>query len=174
MISEQHKSAVNTSARVLNFRQIDKTKLPLVGGKGANLGELRRIDGIDVPDGFCITTYAYSEIIGSKPEVRLLLDKLAGLKAGDRTVIAGISTKIRNTIEELPFPESLKGEIHKLLEQSGDKDAYAIRSSATAEDLPTASFAGQQDTYLNIIGEDEVLKHISKCWASLFTERAVT
>lgn len=173
MISEQHKSAVNADARVLNFRQIDKTRLPLVGGKGANLGELRRIDGIHVPDGFCVTTDAYKEIIGNSAAINPLLDKLDGLKTSSRRDIADVSAKIREAIEETAIPESLGNEIGQHLEQLGDKNAYAVRSSATAEDLPTASFAGQQDTYLNIIGKEAIFKHIRKCWASLFTERAI-
>ena len=76
-------------------------------------------------------------------------------------------------IEKIPIPKDIAEEIARYLEKLGEKNAYAVRSSATAEDLPTASFAGQQDTYLNIIGKEAILKHISKCWASLFTERAV-
>ena len=77
------------------------------------------------------------------------------------------------TIERIPIPKDIAEEIAGCLKKFGEKDAFAVRSSATAEDLPTASFAGQQDTYLNIIGKEAILKHISKCWASLFTDRAV-
>src|SRR5207302_76810 len=94
---------------VLGFQEIDQTQVAVVGGKGANLGELSRIEGLRVPAGFCVTT-----------------------------------------------------------------DAFADQSSATAEDLPTASYAGQQDTYLNVVGPAAILQHVSRCWASLFTERAVT
>jgi len=173
MISDQDKTAANAGSRILDFQQIDKTKFLLVGGKGANLGELCRIKGIHVPDGFCVTTEAYTEIIGDNLDVNSLLGELSGLKADDRKNITEVSAKIRKTIEEIAIPESLESEIEKHLKQSGDKDAYAVRSSATAEDLPTASFAGQQDTYLNIIGTNAILKHVSKCWASLFTERAI-
>lgn len=173
MISEQHKSAVNADARVLNFRQIDKTKLSIAGGKGANLGELCRIEGIHIPDGFCVTTKAYKEIIGNSAAINPLLDKLDGLKTNSRKDIAEVSASIRKLIEETAIPESLESDIGEHLEQRGEQNAYAVRSSATAEDLPTASFAGQQDTYLNIIGKDAILKHIRKCWASLFTERAI-
>ena len=83
------------------------------------------------------------------------------------------ATKIRKVIEEIAIPKGINNEIIAHLKQIGEKNAYAVRSSATAEDLPTASFAGQHDTYLNIIGKEAILKHISKCWASLFTERAV-
>ena len=157
----------------LGFKEIDRTKVGIVGGKGANLGELSRIDGVQVPEGFCITTEVYKTIIGNNAAFNSLLDQLAILKAYDRKGIAETSAKIRNVIERIAIPEDFNNEIARNLEQLGERNAYAVRSSATAEDLPTASFAGQQDTYLNIIGKEAILKHISKCWASLFTERAV-
>ena len=159
---------------VLGFQEIDKTKLAMVGGKGANLGELSRIEGIQVPEGFCVTTEAYKEIIGNNEEFNSLLDQLSLLKADNREGISEISAKIRKLIEGIAIPKGIDNEITRHLAQLGEKNAYAVRSSATAEDLPTASFAGQQDTYLNIIGKEAILRHISKCWASLFTDRAVT
>jgi pyruvate,water dikinase len=161
------------SSYVLGFHDIDKTKLTLVGGKGANLGELSRIEGIVVPDGFCISTEAYKRIIGETPSLNQLLDQLSLLNVHDRDKIGELSGEIRRVIEAIAIPEDTTEEIAHFLSRLGEKNAYAVRSSATAEDLPTASFAGQQDTYLNIIGKEAVLKHISKCWASLFTERAV-
>jgi len=159
---------------VLGFQEIDKTKLALVGGKGANLGELSRIAGIQVPEGFCVTTEAYKEIIGNSEELYSLLDQLSFLKADNREGIGEISAKIRKVVEGTAVPQSIDKEVTHHLAQLGEKNAYAVRSSATAEDLPTASFAGQQDTYLNIIGKEAILRHISRCWASLFTDRAVT
>src|SRR5436305_7630846 len=161
------------NAYVLGFQGIDKTKLALVGGKGANLGELSRIEGIQVPEGFCVTTEAYKEILGKNEEFHSLLDQLSLLKADNREGIGEISAKIRKLIEGIAIPKGIENEITHHLEQLGENNAYAVRSSATAEDLPTASFAGQQDTYLNIIGKEAILKHIIKCWASLFTGRAV-
>ncbi|WP_312810911.1 phosphoenolpyruvate synthase [Sedimentibacter sp.] len=158
---------------VLGFEEIDKTKLATVGGKGANLGELSGIDGIRVPEGFCVTTEAYKRIIEQTPEFNALLKQLFLLKAEDRESISEISGKIRSAIERTSIPKEIDDEVTRYLIKVGDKNAYAVRSSATAEDLPTASFAGQQDTYLNIIGKEAILKHISKCWASLFTDRAV-
>lgn len=158
---------------VLAFQEIDKTKLPIVGGKGANLGELSRIEGIRVPEGFCVTTEAYKKTIEQTPEFTALLDQLSGVKADDREKVAEISGKIRHAIEETPIAAEISDSVTHFLKKLGDKDAYAVRSSATAEDLPTASFAGQQDTYLNIIGRESILKHISRCWASLYTDRAV-
>ncbi|WP_312561953.1 phosphoenolpyruvate synthase [Anaerospora sp.] len=159
---------------VLGFQDIDKTKLSVVGGKGANLGELARIEGIHVPDGFCIATAAYKRIIEESPSINGLLDQLSLLKLKDRDRISQLSSEIRGIIEGTMIPQDISDEITQRLLQLGEKDAYAVRSSATAEDLPTASFAGQQDTYLNIVGKDAILKHISRCWASLFTDRAVT
>lgn len=158
---------------VLGFQEIDKTKLAIVGGKGVNLGELSRIEGIEVPEGFCVTTKAYKEIIGNNRKFHSLLDQLSLIKVDNRESISEISAQIRKVIEEIAIPQDIENEITCQLKQLGEKNAYAIRSSATMEDLATASFAGQQDTYLNIIGKDAILKNISKCWASLFTERAV-
>jgi pyruvate,water dikinase len=159
---------------VLDFQNIDKTKIEIVGGKGANLGELSRICGIHVPDGFCITTQAYQRMIGETPSMNELLDQLSELCVEEREKISKISGEIRSCLEGAVIPEDLTEEISHYLLRLGEGNAYAVRSSATAEDLPTASFAGQQDTYLNIIGKEEIMKHISKCFASLFTERAVT
>jgi pyruvate,water dikinase len=162
------------SSYVLSFQKIDKTMLSMVGGKGANLGELSRLKGILVPEGFCVTTEAYKKITEDNQELNGLLDKLMRLKAEEREDIREISAKVRMVIESISISKDIAEEIAIFLTKFGEKDAYAVRSSATAEDLPTASFAGQQDTYLNIIGREAILKHISKCWASLFTERAVT
>src|SRR5258707_2130626 len=161
------------SSFVVGFQDIDKTKLMVVGGKGANLGELSRIDGIIVPEGFCITTEAYKRMISQTPEFHDLLEQLSLLKVEDRERICEISKKIRSVIEGTGIAKEIDEAVTHLITKLGDKNAYAVRSSATAEDLPTASFAGQQDTYLNIIGKEAILKHISKCWASLFTDRAV-
>ncbi len=162
------------SPYVLGFHDIDKTKHTVVGGKGANLGELARIEGIRVPDGFCISTAAFKRVMGETPALKQLLDQLSLLKMEDRDKIGELSGEMRRVIEEIAIPQDISEEIIRHLLKLGEKNAYAVRSSATAEDLPTASFAGQQDTYLNIIGEETILKHVSKCWASLFTERAVT
>src|SRR5947208_4444083 len=162
------------SSYVLGFQDIDKTKLMVVGGKGANLGELSKMEGIRVPDGFCISTEAFKRIIGETSSMNALLDQLALLKVEDREKISELSGEIRRVIEGVAIPADMHEEITRLLTRLGEKHAYAVRSSATAEDLPTASFAGQQDTYLNLLGEEAILKHISKCWASLFTERAIT
>jgi len=158
---------------VLGFEEIDRSMLILTGGKGANLGELYNVEGIQVPKGFCVTTEAYKKITESNTELKSLLDELAHLKVDNRENISKISAKIRTVIKSLSVPEDIQEEIVHYLTKFGENEAFAVRSSATAEDLPTASFAGQQDTYLNIIGKDAILKIISKCWASLFTDRAI-
>ncbi|AET60043.1 phosphoenolpyruvate synthase [Paenibacillus terrae HPL-003] len=138
-----------------------------------NLGELSKIQGIQVPEGFCVTTVGYQKAIEQNETYHALLDRLTMLKVEDREQIGEISRKIRQIIMEVEIPSDVVKTVTHYLSQFGEEHAYAVRSSATAEDLPHASFAGQQDTYLNIIGVDAILQHISKCWASLFTERAV-
>jgi len=162
------------SSYVLSFNEIDKTKLMVVGGKGLNLGELSKIEGIMVPEGFCVTTEAYKKAVEYNDDFNTLLDQLSLLQARDRAKIEEISRKIRKVIEEKEIHKEIKSEIIRYISKFGQEHAYAVRSSATAEDLPLASFAGQQDTYLNVVGIDSMLDHIKKCWASLFTDRAVT
>src|SRR5256885_8777028 len=159
---------------VLGFHEIDRTQVAIVGGKGAQLGELSRIEGIRVPAGFCVTTDAFRRIMAEAPSIDERLDRLSPLNPDDREAIRTLSAEIRRTLEGIAIPDDLAAPITLALARLGDQAAYAVRSSATAEDLPTASFAGQQDTYLNVIGPAAVLAHISRCWASLFTERAVT
>jgi pyruvate,water dikinase len=158
---------------VLGFQEIEKTQLMLIGGKGVNLGELSKIQGIQVPEGFCVTTVGYQKALEQNETYHVLLDRLTTLKAEDRDQIGEISGKLRQIIMEAEIPADVVKAVTLYLSRFGEEHAYAVRSSATAEDLPHASFAGQQDTYLNIIGKEAILQHISKCWASLFTDRAV-
>ncbi|HDR7225782.1 TPA: phosphoenolpyruvate synthase [Bacillus toyonensis] len=161
------------SSFVLDFQEIEKTQLFLVGGKGLNLGELSNIQGIQVPEGFCVTTVGYEKAIEQIEVFHTLLNQLAILKIEDRDQISEISKKIREAIMTVEIPVDVVESVAHYLSRFGNEHAYAVRSSATAEDLPYASFAGQQDTYLNIIGKEAVLQHVRKCWASLFTDRAV-
>ncbi|MDI6506042.1 phosphoenolpyruvate synthase [Bacillus wiedmannii] len=161
------------SSFVLDFQEIGKTQLSLVGGKGLNLGKLSNIQGIQVPEGFCITTVGYEKAIEQNEELHTLLQQLTKLKMEERAQIGEISKKIREVIMAVEIPSDVVEAVAHYLSRFGNEHAYAVRSSATAEDLPYASFAGQQDTYLNIIGEEAVLQHVRKCWDSLFTERAV-
>ncbi|GLI04452.1 putative phosphoenolpyruvate synthase [Paenibacillus tyrfis] len=161
------------SSLVLDFQEMEKTQLLLVGGKGLNLGELSKIQGIQVPEGFCVTTVGFQKATEQNETYHALLDRLTMLKVEDRDQIGEISGKIRQIIMEAEIPSDVVKAVAHYLSRFGEEHAYAVRSSATAEDLPHASFAGQQDTYLNIIGKEAILQHISKCWASLFTDRAV-
>lgn len=161
------------SSFVLDFQEIEKGQLSLVGGKGLNLGELSNIQGIQVPEGFCVTTVGYEKAIEQNEELQTLLQQLTKLKREDRAQIGEISKKIRKVIMAVQIPTDVVEAVTQYLSRFGNEHAYAVRSSATAEDLPYASFAGQQDTYLNIIGKEAILQHVRKCWASLFTERAV-
>jgi len=158
---------------LLDLHEADATQLALVGGKGAQLGALSRIDGIRVPDGFCVTTDAFRRVVARVPSLDDRLDRLSRSDPDDREALRTLSADIRRAVEETAIPGGLATEITGALARLGEGTAVAVRSSATAEDLPTASFAGQQDTYLNVVGPAEVLRHVSRCWASLFTERAV-
>lgn len=159
---------------LLDLQDIDQTQVAVVGGKGAHLGELARIDGVRVPPGFCVTTDAFRRIVEGAPSIDDRLDQLSRLTPDDRETIRTLSAAIRRTLERLTIPDELATAITRELARLGERAAYAVRSSATAEDLPSASFAGQQDTFLNVVGPAAVLEHISRCWASLFSERAVT
>src|SRR5687767_9634743 len=159
---------------VLGFQEIDQTQVAVVGGKGAHLGELSRLEGLRVPAGFCVTTDAFQRIMAEAPSIDDRLDRLSRLKPDDREAIRALSAEVRQTIEGIAIPDDLAAAITLSLARLGEQATYAVRSSATAEDLPTASFAGQQDTYLNVVGPAAILQHVSRCWASLFTERAVT
>ena len=159
---------------VLGFQEIDQTQVAGVGGKGAHLGELSRIEGLRVPAGFCVKTDAFQRIMAEAPSINDRIDGLSPLKPDDREAIRTLTAEIRRTLEGIAIPDDLAAAIARPLARLGEQAAYAVRSSATAEDLPTASFAGQQDTYLNVVGPAAILRHVSRCWASLFTERAVT
>ena len=163
-----------TERYVLGLEEIGKTQVALAGGKGANLGELARIEGIRVPAGFCVTTEAFRRIMATVPWLEGQLARLSHLNPDDRQAIGTLSAEIRWMVEGIAMPEDLVAAITRSVTWLGGQAACAVRSSATAEDLPTASFAGQQDTYLNVIGPAAVIEHVSRCWASLFTERAVT
>ncbi|MGD9987525.1 rifamycin-inactivating phosphotransferase [Pseudonocardia sp.] len=159
---------------VLDFEEIDASGGAVVGGKAANLGELSRVGGVDVPPGYAVTTHAYRRVLARAAALDALFDRLTHLDPADRDAIAALSAEARAGIEALPIPDDVAAALTGPLGRLGADTPVAVRSSATAEDLPTASFAGQQDTYLNVVGPAEVLRRIRSCWASLFTERAVT
>ncbi|UOY92312.1 phosphoenolpyruvate synthase [Ectobacillus sp. JY-23] len=161
------------TALILDLTDIQDTQLAVVGGKALHLGALSNLEGIRVPEGFCVTTLCFQQALGESAVLQELLAELATLQVGDRQRIVDTSRRIRETILAAEIPAAVRKAVGEFLSHFGEDLPYAVRSSATAEDLPYASFAGQQDTYLNVIGKEAILNHIRKCWASLFTERAV-
>ena len=162
------------SGYVLDLQDIDRTQTSVAGGKGANLGELTRMADIRVPPGFCVTTGAFRRVVAEALVFRSSLDRLSRQHAGDHAAIRTLCDEIRACIESLAIPDDISLSVATAYGALGSGVRVAVRSSATAEDLPNASFAGQQDTFLNISGVESVLRHIRRCWGSLFTERAVT
>ncbi|MFD6415305.1 rifamycin-inactivating phosphotransferase [Streptomyces sp. NPDC060194] len=160
-----------TTPYIRALHDTDATDVAEVGGKAANLGELAHLDRVRVPDGFAVTTAAFRRTLATAPDVTTGLDTLA--HASDPDELCATAARIRDLVAHIPLPADVATAVTTALAADPTGTAYAVRSSATAEDLPTASFAGQQDTYLNVIGAEAVLKHISRCWASLFTDRAV-
>ena len=162
---------------VLNFEKVDKSSLAVVGGKNASLGEMIKA-GIRVPPGFAVTTDSYLDFVTNAGILDKIYAALAGLDPKDVASLDKAADQVQAYILNAPVPEEIQNAI---------EDAYsglcnqceveaipvAVRSSATAEDLPTASFAGQQDTYLWVIGADRLIQNVRKCWASLFTPRAI-
>ena len=166
---------------IRGFNEISSSDVPLVGGKNASLGEMYReltSQGVKIPNGFAITAQAYRYLVESGnllPEMRNIL---SGMDKNDLEDFARRGHKLRELIYQTPLPEPVATEIvdaYRLLcEQYGENTDVAVRSSATAEDLPTASFAGQQETYLNIRGTAQLLDACRRCFASLFTDRAIS
>ena len=156
---------------VLPFAAIDRDALALVGGKAANLGVLTRA-GLPVPPGVCVTTEAYGQVAAGAA-LAALLDAIAGTPATDTDQLASLAGQMRAALLAAPVPDAVADAVIAGYGQLGSSLPVAVRSSATAEDLPFASFAGQQDTYLNVVGADAVLASVRRCWASLWTDRAV-
>ncbi|WP_329425347.1 PEP-utilizing enzyme [Streptosporangium sp. NBC_01495] len=151
---------------ILKFDDIGAEMLPLVGGKAANLGVLTSA-GLPVPPGLCVTTEAYRRVT-ERAGLQDVLAALATTAAGDVPALNALAAKARELVLAAPVPDDIAGVV-----RNSSTGPVAVRSSATAEDLPHASFAGQQDTYLNVIGADAVLDAVRRCWASLWTDRAV-
>lgn len=159
------------------FNEIGKHDIPVVGGKGANLGELTQ-KGLNVPPGFCVTAGAYSDFINHAELDDVIRALMYGLDEENSQLLTHVSKEIQARIVKGSIPERLEQEIRQAYREFSTKlkienPEVAVRSSATAEDLPDASFAGQQDTYLHINGEEELINHVKKCWASLWTSRAI-
>ena len=170
-------------APILGLEGITAAMVPVVGGKAANLGELLAA-GLPVPDGFCLTTDAYRQATagdctavdahrrgGTLAKVHAALQTTPD---GDLPAIAALASRARDIIRNAPVPNEVIAAVEQAYAALGDNVPVAVRSSATAEDLPSASFAGQQDTYLNVVGAAAVVEAVRNCWASLWTDRAVS
>lgn len=163
------------------FEDLRIEDVPSVGGKNASLGEMIRTlgeKGVNVPSGFAITAYAYKYMIEKAGIDTKIREILSDLNTHDVHNLAERGGKIRNLIKSTPIPpeleEVIRQEYRNMEKRYGENVDVAVRSSATAEDLPDASFAGQQETYLNVRGEDELLEKVRDCFASLFTNRAIS
>ena len=164
----------NKSAHIVWFKEVGKEDIPFVGGKGANLGEMVGAK-IPVPNGFIVTAKAYFDFLATTSIKDKIVHELSDLNVDDSKKLQAAAKRIRTAIIAADPPqeliEQIKNHYHELC---GEFDRYvAVRSSATAEDLPDASFAGQQETYLNVKGWKEVAKKVQECWSSLFEARAI-
>lgn len=161
---------MEANKNIVWFESISKGHIPLVGGKGANLGEM--YEKFPIPNGFCVTVHAFSEFLAVNTlhdKIKNLLDKL---NVDDTASLDVASKQIEDWILAGKIPQTIENEIVADYKKLGS-GFVAVRSSATAEDLPDASFAGQQATFLNVKGNDSVVEHVKKCWASLYTARAI-
>lgn len=166
-----------TKKHIIWFKDCSSKDLPRVGGKNANLGEMLRL-GLRVPPGFAVTTHAFDTFIGRGRVRNKIVRTLSHIPPEDMNALEKAGRQIRDLIESTSIPEKIAKEIKEAYRKLGDLCGIpdlpvAVRSSATSEDLKTASFAGQHESYLWIRGEEEVIQHILKCWASLFTDRAI-
>ncbi|MHB1851554.1 MAG: PEP/pyruvate-binding domain-containing protein, partial [Acidimicrobiales bacterium] len=162
------------------FETFGIADVPLVGGKNASLGEMYRElspKGVRVPNGFAVTADAYGAVLDASGAAAALHEALDGLDPSDVTDLARRARQARDVVYAAGVPPEVEAEIlagyRELQDQYGEDVRLAVRSSATAEDLPSASFAGQQDTFLNIRGDQHLLDACRRCYASLFTDRAV-
>jgi pyruvate,water dikinase len=157
---------------VIDFKKVDKGDIPLVGGKGANLGEMTKA-GFPVPPGFVVTSASYWKFLEDNHLRTKISDLLKSLDVRRSDELARVSHQIKEMIVHSPIPEEVSRKIIKSYLELGNNALVAVRSSATAEDLPDASFAGQQDSFLNVVGESNVVDYVRKAWASLFNPRAI-
>ena len=161
---------------IVDVNDLRVNDIPLVGGKGANLGELTSA-GFPVPGAFVLTTRAYDYFFEKNDLAKKVEKELLTIDDSSDQSLIEAAERIRATIEKGAIPDDLRKEViadYNLLFPKGSKGFVAVRSSATAEDLPDSSFAGQQDTYLNVRGEDDLMDKVRKCWSSLFTARAIS
>ena len=163
-------------ALVLWFKEISKEDTPIVGGKSANLGEMFNSVKVPIPNGFSTTALAFRKFVSKNNLKNFIENNLKNLDIEDTKKLADAGKKLREAIMKAELQKELSDEIlshyHQLVKESGE-EFVAVRSSGTAEDLPDASFAGQQETYLNVHGDKELLEKVKECYASLFTDRAI-
>ena len=168
---------VSTSPLTVLTKDVDANLLSLVGGKGANLGELVRAN-LPVPPSFCVTTKAYETFVRDSGLNAVVAAQLESADYEDVVDLTARAAEIRARFVAEPVPEAIEAAIRagyaELERDLGERVRVSVRSSATAEDLPGMSFAGQQDTYLNVSGADSVVAHVKRCWASLWTDRAIS
>ncbi|HJJ28191.1 MAG TPA: phosphoenolpyruvate synthase [Methanocorpusculum sp.] len=157
---------------ILWLKEIRNTDIPSVGGKGASLGEMTHV-GLPVPNAFVVTAQAFRRFLELTKLDKTMFPMLEKLDVDDNDELNAVSEKARVMVSTAKMPAAIKKEILDAYKKMGTGTVVAVRSSATAEDLPDASFAGQQDTYLNILGEKDVIDAVQRCWASLYTARAV-
>ncbi len=165
---------------IKNFDEIMLTDIPEVGGKNASLGEMFQklgSKGVQVPDGFAVTSSAYWHYLEQSDLKESIFSELKKLDKKEFSNLGKVGSQIRNKFAKVPLPSEIKEAItaglESLQKKYGNAISLAVRSSATAEDLPKASFAGQQESFLNVMGSDELLAACQKCYASLFTDRAI-
>ena len=149
--------------QVVWFSEVGKADIPLVGGKGANLGEMSQA-GLPVPPGFIVTSDAYFRFVKENKIDQFIKKETAGIDPEDSKKLNTIAAALQKAVKTFKLPKDLVADIEKAYKEMG-QGPVAVRSSATAEDLPDASFAGQQATFLNIEGKDQVIKAVRECWA---------
>ncbi|WAI02013.1 phosphoenolpyruvate synthase [Methanogenium organophilum] len=157
---------------ILWLAEIQKEDVPSVGGKGASLGEMTSV-GLPVPNAFVVTAQAFRRYIEGAKIDKEIFSRLAGLDVENADLLEKTAADVKGIVMKAPVPDEIREEIIRSYAKMGDDVVVAVRSSATAEDLPDASFAGQQDTYLNIKGVDALVEAVQMCWASLYGARAI-
>lgn len=164
----------NTAApSVVDLGEVGAGDVDLVGGKGANLGELGRIPGTAVPGGWCITTEAFRRTVSRDPDVASTVERLTRPDDVDPDDATRRCAEVRTAIGSAPMPADLVDSVSDATMLGGPDAPWAVRSSATVEDSPHTSFAGQMDSFLGVVGVDSVIAHVRRCWASAFSDRAV-
>jgi len=163
---------MDETPNILWLTEIRNTDIPSVGGKGASLGEMTHV-GLPVPQAFVVTAQAFRRFLQLTNLEDAIFSILEAIDVDDNDVLNATSDKVKVMVETADMPDVIRKEIVEAYQKMGGDTVVAVRSSATAEDLPDASFAGQQDTYLNILGEEDVIDAVQRCWASLYTARAI-